>query len=179
MPAHTSSTSQSQRMFLPICDDTRCVRAGSHRTPFSHDERRPPRGTSLEPARTKSSSSITRANARKGLCSRLLAQTLYLWQHAARATELDMRYAWCAPRKWKPRLGEQSWIPKRWKFHLPGEHRRDCMGRHCAFCVEQPDTGFVRAGTTKVHFGCLRSSRINGGLRETARRAQVPEMDFA
>ena len=64
-------------------------------------------------------------------------------------------------------------------FHLPGEHRKDCMCRHCASCVEQPEMGFVRAGTSEVDFGCLRSSRINGGLREQARRAHVPEMDFA
>ena len=146
---------------------------------FSHDARRRPIKTLLAPARTKPFSNTTRAGSRKGLCSRPLAQTLYFCWHAAQATELEIRYAWCAPRKWLPKLGEQRWIPTRWMFHLPGEHRKDCMCRHCASCVEQPEIGFVRAGTSEVDFGCLRSSRINGGLREQSRRAQVPEMDFA
>ena len=131
MPAHTNSTSLTKRMFRPICDDMRFVRARSHKTPLSHDERRCPRGTSLVPARTKPFSNTTRAGAREGLGSRPLAQ----------------------PRH--PHL------------------------RSLCFCAEQSEMGFVRAGTSEVNFGCLRSSCINRGLCSQARSAQVPEGDFA
>ena len=47
------------------------------------------------------------------------------------------------------------------------------------FCAEQSEMSFVRAGTSKVNFGCLHSSCINTCLRSQARSAQVPEGDFA
>ncbi len=131
MPAHTNSTSLTQRMFRPIGDDMRFVRARSHKTPLSHDERSCPIGTSLVPARTKPFSNTTRAGAPEGLCSRPLAQTRH------------------------PHL------------------------RSLCFCAEQSEMGFVRAGTSEVNFGCLRSSCINRGLCSQARSAQVPERDFA
>ncbi len=131
MPAHTNSTSLTQRMFRPIGDDMRFVRARSHKTPLSHDERSCPIGTSLVPARTKPFSNTTRAGAPEGLCSRPLAQTRH------------------------PHL------------------------RSLCFCAEQSEMGFVRAGTSEVNFGCLRSSCINRCLCSQARSAQVPKRDFA